>query len=67
MWLLFFALERSCAIVQCAWLWLRKYLWVLLLKVNAVRKEKSAWNVDIFILRFLFGWETKSIFEWTPK
>ena len=67
MWLLFFALERSCAIVQCVWLWLRKYLWVLLLKVYAVRKEKSAWNVDILILRFLFGWKTKSILQWTSK
>ena len=69
-----FALERSCAIVQCVWLWLRKYLWVLLLKVYAVRKEKSAWNVDIFYIEIFISlkdekyvWmNAKIIFmEWT--
>ena len=67
MWLLFFALERSCAIVQCVWLWLRKYLWVLLLKVYAVRKEKSAWNVDIFYIEIFIWVKYEKYFRMNAK
>ena len=62
MWLLFFALERSCAIVQCVWLWFRKYLWVLLLKVYVVRKAKFAWNVDNFYIEIVYLGERWKVF-----
>ena len=62
-----FALERSCVIVQCAWLWLRRYLWVLLLKVYVVRKDKFAWNVDNFYIEIVYLGERWKVFEQMPK